>query len=52
MRRWQALLAAGMLVSCTGAPQTATPTGSSQAAQVSLPDTAKNRDGYVDISVE
>ena len=45
-------LALLILAACSGAPQAPAPLGTTEASQLTLPDTPKNSDGYVDITVE
>lgn len=45
-------LALVLLAACSNAPQASAPANTAEAAQPVLPDTPKNSDGYVDISVE
>ncbi len=45
-------LALVILTACSSAPQAPAPLGTVESAQPTLPDTPKNSDGYVDITVE
>lgn len=57
MKRWIGILASfalalAILAACSTTPQSAAPVGTAGAAQLTLPDTPKNSDSYVDITVE
>ena len=57
MKRWSGIvaifaLALVVLAACSNKPQTTAPAETGKTAQAALPDTSKNSDGYVDISVE